>query len=438
MSARYHNDTNSSLDPSHVVRALKQVVLSHPALGMRIESKPGEVPRFVRLTSVNISDALKWSEDPEHTLEDATTSELSTPFDTTANRPLWRLLVLRDNTAIFCYHHAIGDGGSGVAFHRAFQKSLNHVAEESDATDMLDLSSQELTLEPPLEKLTDVSVSLKTFWRTMFETFSPSFCQTAHRAWTANPISSAPHCDVNVRLRMIDANIVSALLDLCRQNKCTLTTFLHTLSVMVLSHMVTERFPKELKKRHKTFVTSVAVSLRRFTETSPLSIVDQVSVYNSFQRIQRSFSQYPPTKETFPWTNAAEFHVRLQRKLKKTRQVIGTIGYIYALGMSEKYFLDQLGQHREQTLGLSNLGAMVDDGAGKDGGSHDEKRWKVDDVYFTQCDALLGAAIKMNVVGSPSGSVSIGYTWGRGAINDEVMESFIEEMHDLIVRIVSN
>lgn len=54
--------------------------------------------------------------------------------------------------------------------------------------------------------------------------------------------------------------------------------------------------------------------------------------------------------------------------------------------------------------------------------------WSISGVHFAQCNAVVGAALKVNMAGSPTGTVNIAYTWGAGALEDSTAESVIEEV----------
>ena len=49
-------------------------------------------------------------------------------------------------------------------------------------------------------------------------------------------------------------------------------------------------------------------------------------------------------------------------------------------------------------------------------------------MYFSQDDRYVGAALKLNVIGSPNGNVNIAMTWGEGAVADEFAESFLQKL----------
>ncbi|KAI0687454.1 hypothetical protein BC835DRAFT_1376668 [Cytidiella melzeri] len=358
-SAKYHTATGDELSKSTVLHALKRVVLVLPALCVQIAGDYATGPfHLVRLPFVNLNDVLEYHKYPGKTLQEVYTTELHTSLPRDVEKPLWRVIV-HDNTVVFAWSHSIGDGQSGHALHHALVSALNH-EDVSKAPE-----------ESFVDERTNTAVSWKTFFQALYDTFTPA-------SWQRLPAEHAKR-----------------LVNLCRQNGCTLTSFLHTLALCT---------DLQRPQKYKTFSTVVPVSLRRFTGTSALDICDQVSGYHSFPPIIRDV-QYPLTKATFPWKMAADFKTSLQSGLEDTRQVVGTIKYMYSLGIATKYFANQLGKKRGRTFELSNIGVMpkVSDG-----------RWQIDEVCFGQNNAVCGQ-INMNVAGSPSGT--------------PFMEEFIAQMH---------
>ncbi|KAI0684575.1 alcohol acetyltransferase [Cytidiella melzeri] len=405
-----------------VLHALKRVILALPALCIQIAGDYATGPFYlVRLLFVNLSDVLEYHKYPCKTLQDVYTMELHTSLPRDVEKPLWRVIVHDNNTVVFAWSHSIGDGQSGHALHHALVSALNHedVSKAPEESFIVDVPL-ELTLLPTTEERTNTAVSWKTFFQALYNTFTPASWQRVYAAWTASPVISVNDISNEVRLRKLPAEHAKRLVNLCRQNGCTLTSFLHTLALCVLSHLIKtyeDRIYNNLQK-YKTFSTVVLVSLRRFTGTSALDICDQVSGYHSFPPIIRDV-QYPLTKATFPWKMAADFKTSLQSGLEDTRQVVGTIKYMYSLGIAAKYFANQLGKKRGKTFELSNTGVMpkVSDG-----------RWQIDEVCFGQNNAVCGQ-INVNVAGSPSGTVSFSYTWGTGMVDKPFMEEFVAQMH---------
>ncbi|KAI0340617.1 hypothetical protein BDW22DRAFT_1486019 [Trametopsis cervina] len=436
--ARYSTNSGLVLDRPTVLLALKHMILAHPALGVQIAGKHDKRPHFYRLPTVDLNSVLVYTTDLTDSLEAVVTSELTRPFTRGDNSPLWRALVRSDNTVIFSWHHAIGDGTCAHSFHAAFLSALNRsLASEGDKSPIVDIpASHNLTL--PIEQSVNVSMSFKSFCRTIYEVLAPVSWKPLQKAWTGNPVASEPHVQVEVRLRQIEASAAQRLLALCREHKCTLTAFLHTLATLVLSHQLSASKDAEaLLKRYKTFSTITPISLRRFSGVSPFEWCDQVSNYIAYPDITRDIEPYPPTKTSFAWGSAVAFGTSLHGHFKASLQLIGSAKYLYKLGLSEKYFLDTLGKKRHGTFVLSNIGAMPSVPGTEEAQQEDGTIWQVDDVCFGQNDAVFGSAIKMNMAGSPSGAINIAYTWGEGAIGVEFAEAFITDMHAAIASILS-
>ena len=72
--------------------------------------------------TINLAEVVEFSDsdDLKTTLE----SQLQQPFNITTPLPLWRLVVLKGNIICLAWHHCIGDGISGLAFHRSLITSL--------------------------------------------------------------------------------------------------------------------------------------------------------------------------------------------------------------------------------------------------------------------------------------------------------------------------
>ncbi|GJE88141.1 hypothetical protein PsYK624_042240 [Phanerochaete sordida] len=88
-------------------------------------------------------------------------------------------------------------------------------------------------------------------------------------------------------------------LALCCEHKATLTAFLHTLLVEVLSRLVTAR---EGGANYKYLATRAPVSLRRFTDGQVFALCDHVSAANYLPRIAPLARGAP-----FPWKAARKF-----------------------------------------------------------------------------------------------------------------------------------
>ena len=438
--AKYSTSSGAILDYDTVLRALKRIIFAHPALCVQIGGSHDKKPYFVRLPRVDLNDVLTYTTDVAESVEQVVNAELQRPFSRSTTKPLWRVTVRTDNVVVFAWHHSIADGGCAHPFHAAFLTALNSKSEPGDAdSSTIIIVPDKLIIAPAIEERTSIAVSPGTLFDAIYDSFAPLAVKRLSKAWTAKRISKEPHLQIETRIRLIDPDTARKLIALCRERKCTLTAFIHTLVLLALSHRLagSKADIYGMKKKYKTFATVVPISLRRFTGTSPLDLCDQVTVYHAHPKITRNIPQFPPTKDTFPWHTASEYATSLHANLKKARQVIGTIGIIYKLGIANKYFLDQLGEKRENTLVLSNIGAMpkLNDLGEKQ--RDDGVLWQVDNIGFGQNDNVIASAIKLNMAGSPSGTISAVYNWGTNNIDTELVEGVIADVHDSISAILA-
>ncbi|EKM56106.1 uncharacterized protein PHACADRAFT_145210 [Phanerochaete carnosa HHB-10118-sp] len=441
VTARY-DASGVLLNRQTLYPALHQIVLANAALSVQVDvtrkpdSKPKSKPAapcFVRLPVVLLDDVVSFIEGSD--IEKLIADELARPLELGSSTPLWRLTIVSGRTLVFAFHHGIGDGQSGQAFHFALLSALN------SPSDTLHVYGDKISiptvvhLVPPIEALTSVSVSFAKFCSTIFGTFAPKSLTKGASAWTGNTIVSTPTVQAQVRCWEIEAAQAAELVTLCRKNSTTLTACLHTLVAGVLARLVSTSMNKG-RKPFKTLSTSVPVSLRRFTGASPYVMCDHISSVQTYVPIA-SLANTSTSDPWFSWTAAAQFGKRVQRSAKGTREVIGTLHYLYVLGISEAFFLGALGSKRSMALEVSNLGRFPEQPAGENGSSV-QGVWSLSRIYFAQCDAVVGAAMKMNVAGSPTGTVNVAFTWGQGALNDEFAEAVIRDTKAALVWVIQS
>lgn len=388
---------------------------------------------------------------PGKTLEEAVHAELEKPpprlvkegvtteTDFERPRPLWRVSVLEDKqTVIFAWHHAIGDGASGFALQRTFLDGLNGPSTDADEVEggTIIAPPTNLHLTPTTESRTSVAVTWRTFFSIMYETFAPKSWLKGYAAWTGNLVGSstdapaAPDTRVQVRLRKLEREQGKKLVEVCRKNGTTVTAFLHTLGVVVWSDVLRTSedgsLQGEIGTKWKTLSTSIPVSLRRFTSATPFEMCDHVSNYHYYPSIRADHSSVD--KETFPWEEAKKLAKELKSGLEGTKQVIGTIRYMFTLGIAWGFFSGQVGKKRNYTFEVSNVGVLPKSQVAIEEG---KAQWDAEEVWHAQNDGVCGAAVKMNVAGvSESGTIAVVYTWGEGAADTVLADRFVEGVHE--------
>jgi hypothetical protein len=332
-------------------------------------------------------------------------------FDTSAELPLWNLTVLSDNTAIFFWHHCIGDGISGLAFHRALVAALNADNTIYKSMEVVDIRSKN-PLIPAVESHISVRPSVSQFSHALFDLFSPASWRRGASAWSGNPVKEST-LRTEVRLLEFSPEENAKFLTCCRAHNATLTPALHTLAVSALSHVLLDQTDHT---RFKNISTTIPMSLRPITRTSPDVLCDHISHYHF----------YPAITSTFSWMAASALTATLRSFREKAAGEMGLLMFLF--GQYEAFFKGKIGKKREAGLQVSSIGKF-DSAVGTD-------KWQIDRMIFAQCDVVVGAAIKLNVCGNPLGGLAIAVTWGSDSVENTFVEAFIFKFRQMFKEVI--
>ncbi|KAJ6581872.1 alcohol acetyltransferase [Mycena capillaripes] len=400
VSAKLTCADGSGLNEEQLFPALKKVIEMHPVLSVMLQGEDSK-PSFVKLEKIDLTLVVQFS-DHEH-LEAAIQRQLSTRFHTVAKLPLWRVEVLTDGTVILAFHHGIGDGLSGVAFHQSLLAAL----QDDIAGDESPLVAvpQTLSLLPPIEAVTNLWPSLLKIITEVFSLFAPASWKRDYSAWTANPISKTPEFIPHVKLITFTSDEMATFAKTCRSHKATVTSAFYVLSAAILSRSVPPNVPE-----YKTLVATVAISLRDVARAPADIICDYVAGHRTF----------PLVHPAFQWPAAARYAADLQHQKHAAREEIGMIRLLF--GNINPFFRGMLGGKRRATFEISNAGRVP--AAAREG------QWRIGRMVFAQSDLVVGAALKVNVIGDPTGAVSVALTWGEAAIDGTLVESFAAQLQE--------
>jgi hypothetical protein len=356
------------------------------------------VQSFARLKAIDLAEIVGFSDsdDLQITFED----QFQRQFNTAADLPLWRVVVLKNNIICFAWHHCIGDGLSGTAFHRALLASLQEAIVTDDGT-VVHLPTTTTPLIPALDTIINISPSWRTFLRATYDLFAPTSWTRGGSAWTGNTVTVDATLKTHVRLIDFPPQDVTTFLTLCRSNNASLTGAIHTLAVSALSRVILSR--QNIKQT--TISCYIPISLRGVAGIPQGVFCDCVSTLNF----------YPSFQPDFSWAEAAKFTAIL-RSCPKSGEEVGMLKYLF--GNYVGYFQGQLGHKRQGGLELSNVGLFG--GVSLRGGE-----WSIGKMAFAQCNSVVGPALKINVIGSPAGGLAITVTWGENSVEERVAESFV-------------
>ncbi|KAK7050603.1 alcohol acetyltransferase [Favolaschia claudopus] len=425
-SARYTFPPGQAVTEKLLISALRTVINSHGELGLRLHGKE-DTPdlTFVKLPNIDLSRVVVFTTDLERDLQTALEWHLSTPLENTqADLPLWRLEVLPDNTIILAAHHAILDGLSHAAFHTALLEALNTslslgVHSDSDSGPVAEIP--EVFLPRTLEELVDIRPSLYNIANAFYELLVPKSWQPGFTAWTGRPVPATPTLKTQVRLLSLSPSDAARLADSCRTHKATINSALYALSVSTLATLLTSTStlpPQHSLAKYKTVSILTPLSARPLLNISPTAFGNYITSHHTF----------PALNPTFSWDLATRF----ASELKAQRGSTTGYGALGIMRMAEKqyvkFFKGTLGKKRRFGVALSNLG-RVDPSVHSvlKGNSGDEQQCGIEEMFFSPCDPVMGAALGISVVGDPRGGLNIVFKWGVDSLHTQFVEKFVEE-----------
>ncbi|KAF8216830.1 alcohol acetyltransferase [Mycena galopus ATCC 62051] len=398
-SAKYDQD-HRPLTADIIFPALRQVIKAHPSLCVALENESSSKAAFTRLHTIDLSQIVEFRD--AGSLQTALEGQLARGFDTLADAPLWRIQVLADNTVILAIYHGIADGMSTIAFHESLLLALRNVV-VNDASPVVRIPDT-IFISPPIEAATSLRPSLATLLNEVYQMFAPKYLTSDRSAWSGNPVPMAGSLKTNVRLITIAAHDVTAFCEICGTHRATLTSAFYILTVAILSRILAG------DPRYKSISASVPISLRGVAGISKNEICDAVSEH----------STYPLVNPNFSWTAAARYAAKLRKQKSEAREKIGMLRFLF--GQYVPFLRTRLGRKRTNGFVLSNLGRF--DAPAVEGA------WNILNTVFAQCDVVIGAAFKLNVVCDPTGVLNVALTWGDHSIDSGFVESFLSQFQD--------
>ncbi|OAT12289.1 hypothetical protein BDBG_07649 [Blastomyces gilchristii SLH14081] len=230
---------------SFIYRACKILIGQHPILSVIPVGENTDEPHFVRLPAIDLDTCISFEErrhgnlvsnhssnpDPDMDLEKLLNIQHNIPFSPPC--PFWRLCILANHdhphifTASFIFHHAIGDGTSGMAFHKTFLRALHLELSSAESSDQVDCTivSPNIPLLPNIEALHPMTVSIPFLLSILFR--EKIWNKQDPNLWTGSKITMP--LENEIRLLVLSESQTLSFRDLCRKNKTTITAALHTL-----------------------------------------------------------------------------------------------------------------------------------------------------------------------------------------------------------------
>lgn len=431
-AATYHGPASHSSLKDTIYRALHAVITRHAMLSAVLvnEDKPYSDVHFARLPSINLDSCVEFVQrksipdngEEDEALERFLEDKHSTGFKEArlGSRPFWHLLVLSSPgdastfTAVWFFHHALGDGGCGPIFHRALLSALQDVSAQPAALEPVHgiVPSPSTPLLPPFELLHPQPLSWLFFIRAILGSIFPSvFAPRAPKLWTG-PRAAAPIPlpRTRVQLLTLSASTTAKLLKLSRENKTTVQATLEcSVAASLLATLPSDRYDKVR--------ASGPISMRSLlrNDGKPVADDDFVLALSQYTHLHTRASDMPGA---FSWSEARAVRSSIRDEVAKqgADNVVSLLRYVSDM---HSYFTDKIGQERDTSFELSNLG-VVKTGDGSEGG------WKLGRCVFSQTPNVTGPPIACSVVTGGDGCCVLAFSWLDGVVEEEMVRAVVQ------------
>ncbi|MCJ1397463.1 hypothetical protein MMC11_000656 [Xylographa trunciseda] len=422
---------------SNLCTTIPGLLHSHPSLGCYFEGEDTPEPKFRCLNTIIVEDVLQIIdiEDREGLAQKLQVfHDEQWPID---KKPLWKLIVMREpqvvsDTSIcitlhiaFVYHHVIGDGLSGAAFHASLLQELKNIEQArqdpQEAPKAIDIQLP-VSLIEPIEKMICLPLSWPFLIKQVVQEYAPRWLVgTSSPLWAGLPVQTLDRYPFRSRVRLISIPVdgVESLLKESRENNVTLTSLLTAALVSTLADALPEA-PR--------FIGTTAYTLRRVTGTSMKDMVNQTSAFETnysadfLDGIKKNSN--PAERVKSFWKTAGYFHAQMQDELARCPRdnLVGLLPYV---SDHVKYYQKKIGRAREATWELSNLGVF------KTTQGMEPGNWRLEDMTFTQGAQPVGSAFAVNCVSVQGGPLTIAITWQDSVVHEDVIDTLAHGFADL-------
>ena len=409
----------------------------HPSLSCYVEGVNTPRPNFKPLQTIEVNEVLQVLHLTERESLAQKLQELHDQQWSTALKPLWKLVIMRgpqitsdDSTgsplhAAFVFHHVIGDGLSGMAFHKSLLRELGNIEQGSERLQEVPTAIDTPThirLIDPVEKLTKLPLSWWFLIQKVVQEYAPRWLMgAAPPPWAGLPVQTLDKCPLRTRVRVvsIQADQLATLLEESKKRRVTLTSLITAAVVTTLAKALPEA---------PSFFGITPYTLRRVTGTSMDEMVNQSTVFETSYPADlldgvRKASTATEQVETL-WTTASYFHAQLKSEIARCPHdnLIGLLPY---LSDYVEFYQKQFGKARAVTFELSNLGAhgMPQEALPGIG--------RLEDMTFTQGAQPVGAAITLNAVSIEGGPLNIAITWQESVVHEGIVDTLARYLTDL-------
>ena len=313
--------------------------------------------------------------------------------------PFWRLTVIQSTlektrfVLCFCFHHSLADTKSALRFLEDSELALS-TPTSSEAGSLVRPCT--LDLHPPLKLLKELPTSPE------YVHFQQHLGEPPENVWSGGP-QAKPSATRFSSISLRDSATLK-LRQRCKFHGAFITSGL--MSLMALS--LFDVLPPE----YVSLYGDCAVSLRNFL---PEPVTSQ-----SRECYVGSFGQVYQRKPGSLWDEAKTTKNTIDETLAGMGENM-PVGYLRHIPNLKQWFEDKMGQRRWAAFELSNVGALSSPETA-------ETTYQIEDVIFSQSASACSGAIKVSVVSGRTGNLSLGFSWQKGVVEDEMVKEVMARM----------
>jgi hypothetical protein len=332
--------------------------------------------------------------------------------------PAWKITIIPFSETrsfiAFSFSHALGDGISGIAFHRSFLNGLQQepLKEEEGAEMILVHIPKKISLNPPLDAAENLPVTWSYLLAPLLATVLPRVLgfrshidPITPKTWTGSAVSYSPETsETGVRTLSIDSATVDKALNVCRAHGAKLTGLIHQFIVIALS--------EHLPDRHKfdNFVARTPINLRHLVNLSN----DHMGIYVSSLILILEAPHKGPKRTDFSWDLSKLITEKLAAAAKSSQNhPVGLLRYLNGI---RAWTQSKIGQRRCASYEVSNLLTFKPQSAPD---AAVPSRCSVVEMMFAQPTEVAGPSLIFNIVSVVNGPLTIAVNWQVGSLDLE-------------------
>ncbi|CAI6332997.1 unnamed protein product [Periconia digitata] len=418
IGATYQFDESFNVhDPSTFYNALHHCIQEHPFLSVAVGDAHTDKSYYRRVTTTTLKDHIAIVEQSANHDDNTTIGQmLQGHLHGTWPEGIspWKIIVLPLQEACFIafsFSHAIGDGPTGLAFHRSFQRGCSRTLYAARDT-RPDTMQNPVT---PFPSPFDTPERLPISWGFLLSPFIAQFLPSMVAEWlgmkaSVSPVDSGTWLGAKIPsveeaasaqsmlvVREVEPRVLVNALQQARKHDAKFTGLFIRCIARALSQTVTD-------VGVTNFVNQTAINMRRAASIPQ----DEGGMYVSGTYIR--YDQ-PGAHMAFggdDWKAARNSTKQLAESAVQLQdQAIGLLRYVSSM---RKWMLGKFGQTRDCSYEVSNVGVA-------NSNEHDAGTPRQTKFVFAQPGHVLSAPLAFNVASVGGGALVYTVTWQAGALD---------------------